>query len=184
MVFESYPWKQDLLRRKRLITKYNSAEHFSKNDEATYTVIEKGIFYSAFIIRKLIDCVSKMSDEAVNYTLKVWELKPLRNIDLMHRWPEESSYDWENERIITVHGKNVCNWLIHSYVFFLIHGEDGRVEGFSVSSDFDRNKSLYRISLEDWLKYMDYIATDSIAAMETHFSEEKKEYVITRKERG
>ena len=52
MIFESFPWKQDLRRRKNLIIKYNTAEHFEKNDDTTYTVIEKAIFYSAFIIRK------------------------------------------------------------------------------------------------------------------------------------
>ena len=50
MIFESFPWKQDLRRRKNLIIKYNTAEHFEKNDDTTYTVIEKAIFYSAFII--------------------------------------------------------------------------------------------------------------------------------------
>lgn len=27
MIFESFPWKQDLRRRKNLIIKYNTAEH-------------------------------------------------------------------------------------------------------------------------------------------------------------
>ncbi len=64
MVYESYPWKQDLLRRKRLILNYNTAEHFAKNEDSTYTVLEKAVFYSAFIIRKLIDCRGKLSDDA------------------------------------------------------------------------------------------------------------------------
>ena len=45
MIFESSPWKQDLRKRKNLIIKYNMADHFEKNDDATYTVIEKAIFY-------------------------------------------------------------------------------------------------------------------------------------------
>ena len=184
MIYESYPWKQDLFKQKQLIIKYNTAERLSKNDVATYTAIEKGIFYSAFIIRKLIDCASKMSNEAVNYALKVGEIKPIRNIDLMHRWPEKNSHDWENERIITTKGKNVCNWLIHSYMFFLIYGEDECVEGFCVSSDYDRNKSLYRITLEEWFRYMDFIAMDDIISMNIHFSKEQKDYVFTRKKRG
>ncbi len=40
---------------------------FRKNDDTTYIVIEKAIFYSAFIIRKLIDCDGNLSDEAENY---------------------------------------------------------------------------------------------------------------------
>ena len=39
MIFESSPWKQDLRKRKNLIIKYNMADHFEKNDDATYTVI-------------------------------------------------------------------------------------------------------------------------------------------------
>ena len=85
MVYESYPWKQDLQRRKRLILKYNTVEHFNQNYESTYTVIEKGIFYSAFIIRKLLDCDGKLSDEADQYVIKARSIKPLAHIDLMQR---------------------------------------------------------------------------------------------------
>ena len=67
MIYESYPWKQDLLRRRRLIQKYNRAELIVENDDRAYTVIEKAIFYSAFIIRKLIDCKGKVSDEVDKY---------------------------------------------------------------------------------------------------------------------
>ena len=109
MIFESFPWKQDLRRRKNLIIKYNTAEHFEKNDDTTYTVIEKAIFYSAFIIRKLIDCGGKLSDESENYSLKVCSVQPLKPVDRLHRWPEEDSHDWENEKEVVVTGKNVCN---------------------------------------------------------------------------
>ena len=77
MIYESYPWKQDLLRRRRLIQKYNSSELHGKNDERAYTVIEKAIFYSAFIIRKLIDCKGKVSDEVDEY---IFHLKGNRGI--------------------------------------------------------------------------------------------------------
>ena len=99
MINESYPWKQDLRKRRNLINKYNRAECFEKNFDATYTIIEKAIFYSAFIIRKLIDCGGKLSDESENYTLKVLATHPLKQIDLLNRWPEEDSYDWKNSRI-------------------------------------------------------------------------------------
>ena len=84
MIFESFPWKQDLRRRKNLIIKYNTAEHFEKNDDTTYTVIEKAIFYSAFIIRKLIDCGGKLSDESENYSLKVCSVQPLKPVATSH----------------------------------------------------------------------------------------------------
>ena len=184
MIFESFPWKQDLRRRKNLIIKYNTAEHFEKNDDTTYTVIEKAIFYAAFIIRNLIDCGGKLSDESENYSLKVCSVQPLKPVDRLHRWPEEDSHDWENEKEVVVTGKNVCNWLIHSYMFFVVFNEDGIIDSFSVTSDFDRNKVLYRIPLDAWMEYMDYIASDDIVGMSSHYDPKADDYVFSRKERG
>ena len=184
MIFESYPWKQDLIRRKSLIYKYNSFEQFNQNSDAAYTVVEKVIFYSAFIIRKLIDCKGKLSDAAENYTLQVKVKKPLKQIDLMHRWPEEDNYDWENDKIMIVKGRDICNWLIHSYVFFVVEDDSVPISHFCVSSDFDRNKFLYMISLSDWIGYMDFVSKDSIVCAESHYDDSKKEYIYIKKERG
>lgn len=117
MIYESYPWKQDLMRRKRLIKKYNRAELLADDDRA-YTVIEKAVFYSAFIIRKLIDCKGKTSDEVDEYLFHLKGVRPLKEIDLMHRWPEKDTHDWEHETTYTKFGTDICNWLIHSYIFF------------------------------------------------------------------
>lgn len=184
MIFESLPWKQDLQRRKNLIIKYNTAEHFEKSDDTTYTVIEKAIFYSAFIIRKLIDCGGKLSDEAEKYSLRAFAVQPLRSVNLLHRWPEEDSHDWENEREVIVAGKSVCNWLIHSYMFFVVFNEENVVDSFSVTSDFDRNKILYRIPLSEWIAYMDYIASDDIVSISSHYDTKVGDYIYSRKERG
>ncbi len=68
MIYESHPWKQDLIDKKLQIQKYNTSKYFNgDNDDQVYTAIEKGIFYSAFIIRKLIDCKCKVSNEAGYY---------------------------------------------------------------------------------------------------------------------
>lgn len=184
MVYESYPWKQDLRRRKRLIQKYNTAERFEHNDDTTYTVIEKAIFYSAFIIRKLIDCRGKLSDEADNYSIHVKSIKPLKRVDNLHRWPEEDSHDWENEKNQTVAGKDVCNWLIHSYLFFAEFVENGPMLSFCVSSDYDRNKMLYKITIDDWMNYIDFIASDDIVSLSSQFDEKVDDYLYIRKERG
>lgn len=183
MILESFTWKKDLRRRKNLLINYNTIEKFEENYESAYTVIEKAIFYSAFIIRKLIDCGGKLSDEAENYSIKAYAINPLKPVDLLHRWPEEDSHDWENEKELTVAGKNVCNWLIHSYIFFLVYNENGIVDSFSVTSDYDRNKVLYRIPLNEWIKYMEYVASDDIASLSSHYDEKSKDYIYTRKER-
>lgn len=184
MVYESYPWKQDLLRRKRLLLKYNTIEHFEKDEEASFTVLEKAVFYSAFIIRKLIDCRGKLSDDADHYVLNVEKCAPLKEINMHSRWPDDDTHDWENAQRVTVKGKDACNWLIHSYMFFFSYGEDGVVEGFYVTSDFDRNKTLYYIRVADWIDYMDFVANDSVVALASHYDTKTGDYIYTKKERG
>lgn len=105
MVYESYPWKRDLLRRKNLILRYNTKNQIAKNEEAAYSVIEKGIFYSAFIIRKLIDCAGKTSDEVNRYQLTTEAVMPRKPIDVLHRWPTEESYDWAHKKASRLMGK-------------------------------------------------------------------------------
>ena len=149
------------------------------------TVIEKAVFYSAFIIRKLIDCKVKISDEVDTYKFTLKGFRPRKNVDLMHRWPDENTHDWDHKvTTFTKLGRDVCNWLIHSYVFFFGCDEDGTVDSFFVSSDVDRNKMLYRIELKDWITYMEFVGNDSVVVSELHFDACKREYVTIRKERG
>ena len=138
---------------------------FRKNDDTTYIVIEKAIFYSAFIIRKLIDCDGNLSDEAENYSLEALAVQPFKLVDFLHR-------------------KSVCNWLIHSYMFFVVFNEDNVIYSFSVTSDFDRNKILYGIPLEAWITYMDYVALDDVAGMLSRYDPKANDYAFSRKERG
>lgn len=184
MIYESYPWKQDLYQRKRQIIKNNTAENFSKNEDKAYTNIEKAIFYSAFIIRKLIDCGGKMSDAADKYSFEVHAIKPHKQITRMSCTPNEDSHDWENERNVTVQGKFICNSLIHSFVFSVLINEEGTVDSFLVSSDFDKNKVLYRVDLSEWIKYIDFIASDSVVRLESHYDEKSNDWIYTCKMRG
>lgn len=105
-------------------------------------------------------------------------------MNLIHRWPDEDTHDWEHEITYTKSGADICNWLIHSYVFFFPHDENGVIDSFYVSSDYDRNKILYRIELKDWLAYMEFVSSDNIVATSLHADDRKKDYVFTKKERG
>jgi len=185
MIYESYPWKQDLLRRKRLIIKYNCAKLLSdETDDRAYTIIEKAVFYSAFIIRKLIDCKGKVSDEVDKYLFRIKGVRPKKEFDLIHRWPDEDTHEWNHEESYTKYGAEICNWLVHSYMFFFSYNENGLIDSFYVSSDYDRNKVLYRIELKDWMEYMDFVGRDYVIATSMKADESKKDYVYTKKERG
>lgn len=182
MIHESYPWKQDLLRRKRLLEKYNHIELLNIDDDKAYFEIEKSIFYSAFIIRKLIDCRVKVSDAVDNYSFQVKTLSPKKSITILSNSIDNDSHDWDHMGEKTVAGKNICNWLIHSLVFSLLIFED-KVTEFVVSSDYDKNKVMYCVNLEDWINYMNFVATDNIVSLNMHYENKLNDYQITQKDR-
>ena len=54
MILESWPWKQDLLRRKSLLIRYNTSDHLLENEERAYTTIEKAIFILLLLSESLL----------------------------------------------------------------------------------------------------------------------------------
>lgn len=165
MIFESGPWKDDLSSYHSKIMEYSSSNYFQNDEDEAYSILEKSIFYSAFVIRKLVECKTKLSNEADNYALHVEIFESKRNFDNLHRWTSEDSHNWESSIRLTKQGKDICNWLIHSLIFELVYNDDQSVEGFLVSSDFDSDKCLYHVSIKDWLSYVDFISSDDISEL-------------------
>lgn len=187
MIHESYPWKQDLYKSYKWIAKYNTVKQLQRKSDIAYTKIEKAIFYSAFIIRKLIDCKTKVSAEVDRYSLTVEKVQPLKSFDLFHTIVSNDSHDWENPQELTILGKKICNWLIHSHIFFVLENKAGIIEGFGVSSDYDKNKALYIVSLRDWVSFMKFVASDDVVRLSIDYKngdcciKEKKRTMVAKK---
>ena len=69
--------------------------------------------------------------------------------------------------------------------------ENGIVDSFAVASDYDRNDSLFVIKLADWIKYMEFVASDYVVARYARAEEVKLkkdkfawDYISKHKERG
>lgn len=75
MIHESHAWKEDLLKYRNTLQEYNNAiknrKTFIDTKENIFALIEKCIFYSAFVIRKLIECKHKVSEGVDNYSFRL-----------------------------------------------------------------------------------------------------------------
>mgnify|MGYP005762088955 CR=1 FL=1 len=179
MIYDSQSWRNLLADIKSEIQEVNTEERFKFDDESTSSTLEKDIFLSAFIIRKLIDCKSKVIDKLRNYTFKVETYKPIRRVDFYHRWPEDDCFNLKESKEAHVNEKLICNSLIHSYVFWMeIKGENGPLQGFFVSSDKDRNKILYHVRMDDYIKFLDLGINSRVTSQESKFDEKKQDYVF------
>lgn len=183
LVHESSEWKKELRNKRNQLRKYNRAVDYIRNFDSTCFKMERALLYSATIIRVLLES-QKMSNEVDNFKINVSKNYPIKNIDRMHRWLDDGEYDFEHTVDDVVLAKSICNSIIHSYVFSLFFEEVGNAVGFLVSSDYDRNKVLYSVTLEDWINYLDFVIMDGVSHMFTTFDEKKSEYIYKIKERG
>lgn len=74
--------------------------------------------------------------------------------------------------------------MIHSYVFRFQFDDNCVVSGFFVSSDYDRNKALYTISLADWINFVDSVITDDVVELVATFDDKRSDYIYRIKKRG
>lgn len=183
MIYNSHAWKGELSLNQRQLIKHNSKAAFDRNFDLAYHKVESAILYSAFIIRKLIES-EKLSTISDAHSIIIKKYLPIKHIDRLHCWCDEDYYNWDKSISKTMLGKNICNQLIHSYVMQLHFKEDNAVVGFFVSSDYDRNKGLFEVSIEDWMQYMDLVISDDVIARKMCFDETKDDYRAIKKERG
>lgn len=180
MLYSVFNWKKDLKSRKKLIIKNNLIKNLDANFDSSYHKIESSIFISAFIIRKLIES-DKLTTKSDSFNLKIKYYKPINNVNKINRLDISYNYNLNKEYSKLVKGKEICNWIIHSYIFIPIFKEN-ILESFYLSSDFDRNKILYKIKLDKWLEYIDIIIEDRVFKKTMSYNIKKKDYIFINKE--
>ena len=183
MIYDSWLWKNELQNQKNKISRNNKKNKLTNLSDSNLFKIERALLFSATVARVLIES-QKLSDDVDRYKILISVNKPIKNIDRLHRWLDENEYNWDNTTQNEVYGKDICNWIIHSYVFSLLFDVDDIVIGFLVSSDYDRNKAIYTISLDEWLKFIDLIISDDVSSLTTTFDDKKSDYIYTEKKRG
>ena len=166
MLYSVFNWKKDLKNKRELIIKNNLIKVLNANFDSAYHKIESSIFISAFIIRKLIEN-DKLTTESDDFDFQIKYYKSINNVNKINRFD-------------ICKGKEICNWIIHSYIFIPIFKKN-ILEGFYLSSDFDRNKILYKIELDRWLKYVDIIIEDKVLTKTMSYNIKKNDYIFIDK---
>lgn len=180
MIYDSRSWKRQLKRYARKLRLRRRFKIPSPLLNSFRNSIDKIILYSAVITRKLIES-NKLSDSIDQYEFNVFCHKPRRNVDRLHRWVEDGDYEWDPTKKVSVLGKKLCNALIHSYVYSIYFDNNHYLDGFFVSSDYDRNKILYQVNLADWIDYITLVSEDDIIDAEFIFDIKKNDFVSQKK---
>jgi len=175
MIFESGPWKKRLLKLAEQLSRYTKQN--ARGDKA-YEGIEKDIFISCYIVRKLVEA-AKLSQSTLNHNFRVLSFSPTgKNVTKMNFHDFDELFDLDTSHPSEMGLMFLMNQVIHSYIFILGFNSKGRLNSFFVSSDYERNKSLYCIAIKDHIKFLNIAGHDYPNMSYAVFDETQKDYKV------
>jgi hypothetical protein len=183
MIFESYPYRRDLLKQTKIIRSFFKKSGIIRSEKRLYE-IDKYLFTSAFLVRKLIDS-KKISDELeaekfeVQYS-EVTDSDATRDFLARDRFYE--NYDVENRKDTAIGLVDLTNLFIHSHIMTLsfnpIKTKDNTEKWeIIVTSDWKRER-IYFIRLSDYLKICKKTCKDRIIYMTMGFRNPADEFKV------
>src|SRR5262249_40237596 len=145
MISDSKFWKKELLREAAWLKKYSKSAPWNSAMLSRY---EKSLFVGGFAVRKLLDS-EKLTQKAKGLSVKatryLWKGKP---VTLLERYQLDCFYDFTKGEKCGLSSRDICNQLIHSFVFLPSFFEEDRgLHGFFLVSDKLRHCQVYFVTV-------------------------------------
>ena len=156
MIWESSYWKKDLLK---IAKKLEKRQNQKKWLDSSFANTEKDIMISAFMIRKLFE--SKKIDnimEKENIKITSYPSNGCK-INLLRRHSPEDFFKINTPITNQKSIKEICNQIIHSYVFTLILNDSNQLVSFWFMSDYNKSEQMIEITIFDYIKILKKIGT-------------------------
>lgn len=166
MYWDAHEHKRDLARTLRRLDRTLSTGRLEPGDE-TLVVIERAVFWIAFVLRKLADS-HKLSDEVES----PWEiglhqkLPAAPPVDYLNCHRVDELYDLEKSISCRMGLRRLCGLLVHSFVFLPLMTEDNtRLLGTFFNSDRTKDRSLYFLAWDEVREIVETVRSDDIVFM-------------------
>ncbi len=147
MIWDSKGWKDELLSNARAI----EAIRFKRRSERRSFLLERAMFLSAYIMRKLWEA-RKLSTawEDRRVPCIVHPLKK-REPDRLNWHRIDEHFNLESPKADFLTALELCHRLIHSYVFVEVEGVRQSISGFYFASDQTKRRGLWFVAIDDML---------------------------------
>ncbi len=172
MILDGY-WEKELKTIIKLLKRWSSKRSDLFHDLAEHKV-NQGLLYSAVIIRKIVEDENDVKPffdergETEKYLKILCYNVPV--VKYKHVGEEKffvnsklilSDYDTKHAEQIELPLNQICNQLIHSYVWSIVHTNNMK-EICGVLTASDRFKEeVYLLKIEDWINTLDYVVENS-----------------------
>lgn len=173
MMWHSGPWKLELIRmvdrcERQFVQMGRLRGQTWWEDAVRMQQVEKMVFLSAFIVRKLADSrVLSVQVEDAQILVESFSLRSPNWVPDSMNWERlDQHYDLAAGRSERVPMRHLVNWIIHSFVFIpevrSDHAGSELITGFYCNSDRLRNDRVVRVSWESFRGLLDGVARDDV----------------------
>lgn|GEM_PF-3289405 len=176
MIWESDPWKTELRKFSQSIEviadeKIHYDEAPEEEGEADpFFELEKTLFLSAFIMRKLIEN-KKITNKVAGCSIPLDAFDSLPNRETVASqitnplYDVQGRYDIENPQKIQCSAHDLAGEIIHSFGLAWMISEDGRVDGLYLCSYKNEKKRALLLPIGAYVRVLNRIADDEAVGM-------------------
>ncbi|MBP7528114.1 MAG: hypothetical protein KA801_09325 [Syntrophorhabdaceae bacterium] len=174
-MIESVYWKEDLLEHAKRLKPVEKPPRWSQKLVVNF---EKELIISFFCIRKLIED-HKVSSKSRQYRADVFSYMPTgKKISKLNQWDIDEIYDLQKEKPVKKGIVFIANQLIHSCTLYAYRESDRNWGGVYACSDFERDKTVYRIPVQEIIRIFKLVGNDYPSLISMSWAEECGDFVV------
>lgn len=145
MIVESWPWKNELLETAERLKLMKT---LSEPSEEQLVQLEKDIFIGFYIVRKLFETITKVTDSTKALKLDLFWYPNRKPVTWRNNHKLDELYDFAASQAETRDALYVCNQLIHSFIFSPLFDEDEKLHAILFTSDKRKDELLYFLEID------------------------------------
>ncbi|WP_041784155.1 hypothetical protein [Micromonospora sp. L5] len=175
MIGDSIPWREELVK---VADRLERRRRQRRWHERTYFLIERDIMISAYAVRKLSEA-GRLSRILRGTPIKVTRYELVGQV--CDQWHTEfwESFDMESPTTVNLSIADLCNQIIHSFVWRISVTEVGSLfDGIYVSSDRQRRKFLYFVSAEVLIHLFREVGEEDIVEYALRADAKGERYIV------
>lgn len=150
--------------------------------EHSLFLFEKDIFLAFFLIRKLIEAKTKVSQDIADMKIELEKFFPTEKAPTIrndHRFDELYDLNKSNKCKRAIY--DMCGDIIHSYILAPCFDDKGNISEFYFNSFKHREKGLYAFKLSYLIEILEAFGNDYPSYQSFIFNPETEDYDIVSK---
>jgi hypothetical protein len=176
MIYESFYWKNDLLKQADSLRSRKSQRRWS---EASFARLEQTVMLGYYSIRRLIEA-SKLSNSTFEQELPLTTYPCTgKTVTRMNSHKVDQLYDFDSPTIASCKVLFVCHQIIHSFVFIPVFNENGEINGILFTSDRYRHQRLCSMTLDQIIHLFEQVGCDYPNEVRMVFNPFTRDYDVT-----